>query len=282
MNSNLSIEVVPHTVVIVSKTLIGQADQLAQEHEHFHDQYIVAGRKALYELLGKIYALSEQLNVAIDRDDQVDLMRKALASNYGIRTQENTSDTTVLVRYITRADRKTAHVYSRAIEAARANAIQSADFAEYVEQAGGVERIRAESAIGYSGKQDSMNEIEEMLDLTRKYMDARSELPISSFRLSGKAPAIKSTSRLNYFACYERNGRHYVLSQLPIDLKQEVNLMGDLSRTLCEDLPVAKRSIKKFHAKAMAKRKERTIREIAKKRPEIGARMRIRKMEATK
>jgi len=112
-----------------------------------------------------------------------------------------------------------------------------------------------------------------MLDLTRRYIEARSELPFASFRLSGKAPVIKPMSRLSYFACYERNGRHYVLAQLPIDFKQEANLIEGLSKTLCEDLPSARRNIKKFHTKAMAKRKERSLREIAKKRPELATRL---------
>jgi len=137
--------------VVITKTLIGQADDLAIEHEHFHGQYIVAGRKALYELLGKIYALSGHLNAAVDREDQVELLRVELANKYGIRTQEILPITTVLVRYITRADRKTAHVYARAIEIARANAIASDNFAKYVEQAGGIERIRADSAIDSDG-----------------------------------------------------------------------------------------------------------------------------------
>lgn len=43
-----------HTVK-VSKTLIAQADDLALEHERFHTNYVIAGRMALYALLGKIY-----------------------------------------------------------------------------------------------------------------------------------------------------------------------------------------------------------------------------------
>ncbi len=85
-----------NTQIAVVNTIIGQADDLAKEHEDFYEGYIVAGRKALYELLGKIYSLSEQLNAAADREDQVALLKLALASQHGIRTQENTSDTTVL------------------------------------------------------------------------------------------------------------------------------------------------------------------------------------------
>jgi hypothetical protein len=273
MNTNLDVEVIQSSPVVF-KTIIGQANDLALEHEYFNDHYIVAGRKALYGLLGKIYALSEQLNKAVDREDQVAIMRRELASRHGIRTQENTSDTTVLVRYITCADRKTAHIYSRAIEAARANAIASTEFADYVEGAGGIERIRANAAISNGVNQDAVNDAEEMLQLARMYLDARSELPITSFRLPNNTLEISSNSRLSYFACYERNGRYYVLSQMPVDLKQEVNLIEDLSEVFCAKLSIAKKNVNKFHAKAMAKRRERTIREITKKRPALSAKMR--------
>jgi len=184
-----------------------------------------------------------------------------------------------LVRYITRADRKTAHVYARAIETARANQIAPAQFAGYVEKAGGVERIRADAVISNGINHDVANDAEEMLDLTRKYLDARSELPIKSFKLSKKVPAFKSTAKLNYFACYERDGRYYVLTQLPVDLKQETDLIKGLSESICENLSRARRNVRKFHAKAMDKRSERTIREITKKRPELGAKMRARFIE---
>jgi hypothetical protein len=261
----------------VAKTLIGKADDLAKEHEDFYESYIVAGRKALYELLGKIYALSEQLNAAADREDQVALLKLALASQRGIRTQENTSDTTVLVRYITRADRKTAHVYSRAIEAARTNAIASSDFAQYIEQAGGIERIRSNAAASEApviADEGSVDEMEEALELARDYLRARSELPIASFKLSRKSPIIQSDAALKHYICHERNGRQYVLSQLPVSVEQETALVKDFAKVLCKDLPIAKRKVKKLHSKAMAKRKERTIREIAKKRPELAMALR--------
>ena len=283
MNTELIIEDASLTnKLVITKTLIGEADDLAKEHEAFQDRYIVGGRKALYELIGKIYFLAEKLDGCIDRVEQLDLLRNILLREYGIKTQYNTSDITVLVRYITRADRKTAHVYARAIETARANQIEPAQFARYLEQAGGVERIRADGVISNGINHDVTNNAEEMMNLTRKYLDARSELPIKSFKLSNKAPAFKSTAKLNYFACYERNGRYYVLTQLPVDLKQETDLIKGLSESICENLSRARRNVGKFHTKAMGKRSERTIREITKKRPELGAKMRARFMEAAK
>lgn len=256
----------------VTKTLIGQADDLAIEHENFHDHYIIGGRAALYELLGKIYNLAEQIDQCVDRDEQLVLLRTVLAQKHGIRTQENTSDTTVLVRYITKADRKTAHVYSRAIETARQNGIASNNFVSYVEQAGGVERIRSNAANAPDSEFKGENyedELEDMLELTRDYLRARSELPMGSFKSPKGAPVDGEKGALTHYICHERNGRQYVLARLNISKEQETAMLKDLAKELCADRKVATRDIAKFYAKAMVKRKKRTMKEIVKKRPGI-------------
>jgi len=277
MNTNLIKSVdQSHLPLVITKTLIGQADDLAREHEEFNDRYIISGRKALYELLGKIYALAEQLDGYIDREDQVTILRKVLSEKYGIRTQENTSDTTVLVRYITQADRKTAHVYSRAIETARLNKIHSSKFAGYVEQAGGVERIRSDNAtpaVTYKEVEAIENDRNMRLELARKYLKARSELPIASFKLGKRYSRVSKTSGFTQFVCHERGGRFYVLTEQSIDKDQEFKLVERVAEESCADLKRATKNINAFYTKAMLKRKRRTIREISKKRPELGLRL---------
>ena len=253
-------------------TMIDYADKLACEHENFHERYIIGGRTALYELLSKIYALAEQLDSCIDRDEQLELLRTVLAKKHGIRTQENTSDMTVLVRYITKADRKTAHVYSRAIETARQNGIASNNFVSYVEQAGGVERIRsnnAEAIKSYPTGSSAEEEMEDMLELTRSYLRARSELPLGSFKSPKGERTDHGQGALTHYICHERNGRHYVLARLSISKERETAIVKDFAKELCSNIEIAKKDIGKFYAKAMAKRKYRTLREIAKKRPEL-------------
>lgn len=260
----------------ITKTLIGQADDLAIEHENFYDHYIIGGRVALYELLGKIYGLVQQLDLSADKEDQIALLRTNLANKYGIRTQENTSDTTVLVRYITKADRKTAHVYSRAIEAARQNGIASNNFVSYVEQAGGVERIRSNAAAAPENEPENeifKDEIGDMLNLTRDYLCARSELPLGSFKLPKKICGNHRHDGLTHYICHERNGREYVLARLNISEEQEAVMLRNFAKELFADRKAAERDVNKFYAKAMAKRKKRTMKEISKKRPEVADRM---------
>jgi hypothetical protein len=269
----INVNMTSSSPLVITKTLIGQADDLAREHEEFNDRYIVSGRKALYELLGKIYALAEQLDGCLDREDQVAILRKVLSEKYGIRTQENTSDTTVLVRYITQADRKTAHVYSRAIETARLKKIDSSKFAGYVEQAGGVERIRADNttpAITYQEVEAIETDRELRLELARKYLTARTELPLTSFSLGGRYKQTQRATTFKQFICYERNGKYYVLAQQDVDDAQELKLVEQIAKGLDPNLKHAVKNVNTFYSKAMLKRKQRTIKEISKRRPELG------------
>lgn len=272
-------KVLSYAVAKIAPAIIMQADDLAVEHENFHDHYIVGGRAALYELLGKIYRLAEQLECCVDREEQLGVFRTILAEKHGIRTQENTSDTTVLVRYITKADRKTAHVYARAIETARQNGVASSNFVGYVEQAGGVERIRSNAAEAIKSNptgSSAEEEMEDMLELTRSYLRARSELPLGSFKSPKGECADHGQGTLTHFICHERNGRQYVLARLSISKEREAEIVKDFAKELCANKETAKKDIGKFYAKAMAMRKYRTLREIAKKRPELAKAMKLK------
>ena len=276
---NQLVEVINQDVVVtsgnlvVTKTLIGQAEDLAAEHEAFNTNYVIGGRKALYSLLGKIAALVEQFEAAVDKDELLELVRTQLQEQYGIKTQQNTSDITVLVRYITRADRKTAHVYARAIETARANQIAPAHFAGYLEQAGGVERIRA------NGVESVDNNVlkpglQEKLDLTRKYLNARREFPIATVRVSAKqAVNFGGASNSNVLVCSEHEGRYYVLAKLSADEALEKKLVEALAQQLPDDLKQVHKNVDRFYTKAMKKRSQNTLKALIKQRPAVAAGM---------
>lgn len=259
--------------LVVTKTLIGQAENLAAEHEAFNTNYVIGGRQALYSLLGKIAALVEQFDAAVDKDELLEIVRTQLQEQYGIKTQHNTSDITVLVRYITRADRKTAHVYSRAIETARANQIAPVQLAGYLEQAGGVERIRANGVENIDNGISKPN-LQEKLDLTRKYLNARREFPIATVGVSAKqAVNFGAASHLNVLICSEREGRYYVLAKISADETLEKKLVEALAQQLPDDLKQVDKNIDRFYDKAMKKRSQNTLKALIKQRPAVAAGM---------
>lgn len=253
--------------LIISKSLIGQADNLAEEHEQFNANYIVAGRHALYRLLGKIYTLSVELDGAIDKAEQISIMRSVLARKHGIRTQDNTPDLTVLVRYITRADRKTAHVYTRAIEAAKNNQISPLSLPEYLEEQGGIERVRANSVESFR-EEPSLDDLEERGDLTRRYLVARKEYPLASFTVNKKHVAeLGGSSGIAVLLCTESKGRYFVLSRVPLDAKLEKTIVDAISRKFSEGLSQVRKNVDRFYKKAIKKREANTMKQMIRQRP---------------
>ena len=175
-------------------------------------------------------------------------MKDELASKWGIKTQENTSDTTALVRYITRADRKTAHVYSRAIEAAKVKQVKESSFTGFVERQGGIERIRSESvAVKTAGVVDPEVELaQEQRELTRSYLNARRECPYSSFKISKKTNDLSTPQNLNFFVCSEKDGRYYVLAQLSVSDDVSNKLIQDFAENMCADIQSSRKNISLF------------------------------------
>jgi len=227
----------------IDNTLIGQADNLAIEHENFHTNYIVAGRIALYELLGKIYALSLKLDGAIDKIDQINIMRSVLAEKYEIRTQENTPDLTVLIRYITRADRKTAHVYARAIESAKESGVRPNNMVGFIEHHGGVEKIRSVSA-----NHECVDTNDEKIELTEKLLHVMSSNPIARFSPNASWDALGDQSCVYDFYISARVGNeNYVLAKIPGDLNFEKQAIKQLSKYVCEDMTLARQRISELY-----------------------------------
>ena len=241
--------------LVVTKTIIGQADDLALEHEDFNDRYIVTGRLALYELIGKIYALFGQLESSIDKEEQIKMLKDLLFKKFGIRTQDNTSDTTVLVRYITRADRKTSHIYSRAIETARFHNIKPENFVKFLQDHGGLERLRA---IGVDSESiDAAKDLEdEKIDLTWKYLSARGYDPFVSFDEPRQFKDIQNKNcAYEYVICYRGMDRKYhVIGKMPAKTELENYLVKYLSRYLCDDIELARKGIGRLVIEAEKKR----------------------------
>lgn len=247
--------------LVITKSLIGQVEDLAAEHEAFNAKYVIGGRKALYSLLGKIAGLMEQFDLSVDKAELIKTMRKNLQEQYGIKTQENTSDIAVLVRYITRADRKTAYLYAKAIEIARSNQIAPAQLAGYLEKGGGIERICSEGAVY------GLSEKDHRLGIAKMYLNARRIFPLTSFKLHPKSRVqISNPSDLSVLICSEAVGRQYVLASLPIDSALEKKVLTGLVQQLPDDIKDMSRKVAEFHEKAKSKQSQNTFKAIVKKR----------------
>jgi hypothetical protein len=227
---------------VITKTLIGQADDLAEEHEQF-TSYIIAGRYALYELLAKIYVLYERLEASSDKDVLLEDMRFKLAKTYQIRTQVNTSDLGLLVRYITRADRKTTHVYSRAIETAMTNEIGFEDFVDYIQNQGGIEQMRAFGADG-NFKRLQVNDTNEKLEIAKQHLLAVAENPYAEIELNQNLSQFGQGCFYDFFIGVSTGGKKYrIVGKINADKDFESKVLKSFADMIDLDDPDIKKKI---------------------------------------
>lgn len=123
-------------------SIINQADTLAQRHSSYVDQFVTRANDELYAILADIMALYEKVKNSSDHEKMIKHIRKHLREEHGIKTQANTRTTALITKLVTRANRKTAHVYSRVLESAEAHSISSTNLAEWIKSKGGIDKVR--------------------------------------------------------------------------------------------------------------------------------------------
>ena len=130
------------TKLDITQAVIAHADSLAERHALYVSNFVTRANTELYAILAEIHKLYEQVEGSKQRDKLVKKMREHLKSNHNIKTQANTKTTALITKYVTKASRKTAHVYSRVLEVAIANHIGSAGLVDYIVAKGGIDKVR--------------------------------------------------------------------------------------------------------------------------------------------
>ena len=133
---------ITQTKVDINHTIITHADLLAQRHEDYVNEFVTRANNELYCILAELLELHEKLVASPNKDKLIKQMRKILKEKYGLKTQANTKTTSLVVKYVTRASRKTAHVYGRVLDVAIANSISSAGLIDYIKANGGIDKVR--------------------------------------------------------------------------------------------------------------------------------------------
>lgn len=123
-------------------SLIAEADVVAKEHETYHEEFVVSANDTLYKILANMLQVCIDVDASGEVERVVKEMRSKLKSDYGIKTQANSRTSSIVVRYIVRSSRKTAHVYGRVIEVAMANSISPEQLPDFIRDRGGIEEIR--------------------------------------------------------------------------------------------------------------------------------------------
>jgi len=126
----------------INQAIITYADTLAERHASYVSEFVTRANTELYEILAEIHKLYEQVESSKQRDKLVKKIRQRLKSSHNIKTQTNTKTATLVVKLVTRANRKTSHVYSRVLEVAIAAGVKSDGLVEFIKLKGGIDKVR--------------------------------------------------------------------------------------------------------------------------------------------
>ena len=171
-------------------SLIAEADEVAKAHEVFQEQYEVPANQMRSQLLSNILAICLDIELSGEAARVVKEMRSKLKSDFGIKTQANSRSSSIVVRYIVRSNRKTAHVYGRVIEVAMANNITPELLPDFISDRGGIEEIRLSLA---SADEKKLN--------AEKCANARSALSVLLYQREPIGKVVMNTNTLLPAAC---------------------------------------------------------------------------------
>jgi hypothetical protein len=122
--------------------IITTADKLAVQHVAYTEQFVTRANEELYKLLGGMMALCLEVQANKCCDQIIKQMRKTLREDYQIKTQAKSTTASMVVRYVVRTERKTAHVYGRTIQTAIDAGITPEQLSDYIRANGGIDAIR--------------------------------------------------------------------------------------------------------------------------------------------
>ena len=126
----------------INHTIITHAVLLAQRHASYVSEFVTRANAELYVILAEVLKLHEMITTSVKQQRLVKQMRRLLKDKYHIKTQTNTTTTALVVKYVTRASRKTAHVYGKVLDIAIADGITSDGLVDYIKSKGGIDKVR--------------------------------------------------------------------------------------------------------------------------------------------
>jgi hypothetical protein len=170
-----------HTKVDINYAIITHADLLAQRHQDYVSEFVTRANGELYAILAEILKLHEMITASAKQERIVNQMRKSLKDTHNIKTQANTKTTALVVKYVTRASRKTAHVYGKVLDIAIANGITSDDLVDYIKGKGGIDKVRKAVVSAETAREHAKQQ--KALETALKKHLANSAQPIATLTL---------------------------------------------------------------------------------------------------
>jgi hypothetical protein len=179
----------------INHTIITHADLLAQRHEDYVNEFVTRANTELYCILAEIKLLHEKLVSSRNQEKLIKQMRNILKEKYGLKTQVNTKTTALVVKYVTRASRKTAYVYGRVLDIAIAKGIDSTGLVDFIKASGGIDKIRV--AVDSAEVQKQKKQIEVQLQKILR-QELQLQTNIGQVQFSKSTPSIPHASDVDF------------------------------------------------------------------------------------
>ena len=190
--------------------VLAKGNELAEKYAAAEEDKIEFKNKShqvTYDLLVEVLAYVEELDKRTDINDVLAAMKTQLKREWKIKTQENSSDMTVIVKYITRTKRKNAHMYARVLEEARRHKATSATLLKYIETRGGINKIVAGS------KAKNISNKERLHNAYSRYAQAK----LCHQQHAGGMGKIKLTDKQKNYHYDSRDNAHFVYAFCKIE-----------------------------------------------------------------
>lgn len=205
------------------KNLLEQGTSLSDKHDVYVETYVEKGNEQLGVLLSEVLAYVQEVLAMPNLEHLIKKMRRTLSRDYGIKTQINSPNLNIIVRYVIRKNRKTAHVYARVLQVAIDAGVMPVDFPEFVKANGGIERIRQSTVnqeLVKAKEEQQEYQNDNAIMYARFYLEDIAKKPLATFTIPEKyESAIFDAARFGsfrYMICHLEKGEYKVVGTLPI------------------------------------------------------------------
>ena len=212
------------------RAFMTQGECLAIKHENYVAQYVTKANEDLYLLLGEILSFAEAILTTKNVKGIIKEMRKELSYTHKIKTQKNSTDLSIIVRFVTRTSRKNALIYSQVLDRALNLNIKSAELPKYIKANGGINKIREKA--NNSLTNDQANKLANLQTYyANKLLEARAETcPYATFDIDKSRTSelhdITCHSKYVYMVCKKNGvGKFTVIDAVAMDNDLEARLL---------------------------------------------------------
>ena len=213
---------------VVIEQVLSEGNVLAEKQTDFNENYIIKANDVLYSLLADLMAFADMVMLSPYKHGILSKMREVLSKKYKIKTQRNSSDILILVKYVVRTNRKNAHVYARVLDLAYKSDVMPNELPDFIREHGGIDRIRESNvSIEASAKKKIRDEFE--IRFIKALLKEKLATPITELSIPAEWRAqvhdSKGVSDFFYPICVSVLGGYKVVGVIPMDLDFEKQVL---------------------------------------------------------